>query len=342
MARLRAPDPEKEARLGALLRRHGADALVVSDRANIAWLAEGADVHCDLFGSRGVARLLWSPGRRVVLTSTIEAARLADEEFGAAWEIASGPWWRQHELPGDRRILSDEDGDPLAAVRAPFTAGDEARLRALAHDAAEASAAVLCATRPLEREMDIAARWIGALRARDIHAPVCLLAADERAFLYRHPIPTERRFARNLLAGMCGTRHGLVVCLSRILCVGEPAAELSRRQRAVLEVEAALHAATVAGGTLGTALQAGIEAYALAGFPDEWRHHHQGGSLGYRTRERIAVPGDATPVVAGQSYGWNPSIAGAKAEDTILAGGEVLTRMAHWPDLDGRPGILRA
>ncbi|MEY2747831.1 MAG: hypothetical protein RL112_2873 [Planctomycetota bacterium] len=342
MARLRAPDPEKEARLAALLQRRGADAILVADRANIAWLSEGADVHCDLFGVQGVARLLWSPGRRVVLTSVIEAARLAEEEFGEHWEIASGPWWSERELPRDRRILSDLDGDPLAEARAPFTVADEARLRDLARDAAQASEEALMATRPLERELDVAARWIGALRARDIQAPVCLVAADERAFLHRHPIPGARRFARNLLAGMCGTRHGLVVCLSRLLSVGEPDTELARRHRAVLEVEAALHASTRPGGTLGGALQAGVDAYARVGFPDEWRLHHQGGSMGYRTRDRVATPGDATPIVAGQSYGWNPSIAGAKAEDAILGGGEVLTRMAHWPTLAGRPDILRA
>lgn len=341
MARLRAPDPEKEARLAKLLLQHGADAILVSDRANIAWLAEGADVHCDLFGVHGVARLLWSPARRVVLTSVIEAARLAEEEFGAAWEIESGPWWSERELPRDRRILSDLEGDPLAEVRAPFTRADEERLRALGRDAAEASAEALLAIRPLERELDIAARWIAALRARDIHAPVCLVAADERAFHHRHPVPGERRFARNLLAGMCGTRHGLVVCLSRLCSVGAPDAELARRHRAVLEVERALHDATRPGRTLGLALQAGMDAYRAVGFADEWRLHHQGGSLGYRTRERIATPGDATPIVAGQSYGWNPSIAGAKAEDAILCGGEVLTRVPHWPSVLGRPDILR-
>jgi antitoxin VapB len=84
-----------------------------------------------------------------------------------------------------------------------------------------------------------------------------------------------------------------------------------------------------------------MDAYRAVGFADEWRLHHQGGSLGYRTRERIATPGDATPIVAGQSYGWNPSIAGAKAEDAILCGGEVLTRVPHWPSVLGRPDILR-
>ncbi len=66
--------------------------------------------------------------------------------------------------------------------------------------------------------------------------------------------------------------------------------------------------------------------------------------MGYRTRERIATPGDPALVVAGQSYGWNPSIAGVKAEDTLYVNSqgvaEVLTQMPAWPLHEGRPAIM--
>lgn len=346
MARRLAPCPEKEARLAAFLAQRGAEAVLLTDRANIAWLANGADVHCDLFGASGVAQLLWSPQQRLVLTSNIEAARLAEEEFGDAWSIQSAPWWTPHAaLPYPRLVCDTDPDDPLAAVRAPLTAGDVERLRSLGRDAADATQEALLSTHPGERELDVAARWIHALRARNLQVPVCLVAADERAYRYRHPIPTEARVHRNLLAGMCATRDGLVVCLSRILSVGTPSADLVRRHAAVRQVERALHEATRAGQTLGQVLQTGIDAYARVGFAEEWRHHHQGGPMGYRTRERIATPHDPTLVVAGQSYGWNPSIAGVKAEDTLFVDsrgvGEVLTRMTAWPLEDGRPAIAQ-
>ncbi len=346
MARRLAPCPEKEARLAAFLAARGAEAVLITDRANIAWLTNGADVHCDLFGASGVAQLLWSPQQRLVLTSNIEAARLVDEEFGEAWTVECMPWWQQRTGALPAPLLRDtEGGDPLAAVRAPLTAGDVERLRSLGRDAADATQEALLSTHPGERELDVAARWIHALRARDLQVPVCLVAADERAYRYRHPIPTEARVQRNLLAGMCATRDGLVVCLSRILSVGPPSADLVRRHAAVRQVERALHEATRAGQTLGQVLQAGMSAYASVGFAEEWQHHHQGGPMGYRTRERIATPNDPTLVVAGQSYGWNPSIAGVKAEDTLLVDsrgvGEVLTRMTAWPLEDGRPAIAQ-
>jgi len=346
MARRLAPCPEKEARLAAFLAQRGAEAVLLTDRANIAWLTNGSDVHCDLFGVSGVAQLLWSPQQRLVLTSNIEAARLAEEEFGDAWSIQSAPWWTPHAaLPYPRLVCDTDPDDPLAAVRAPLTAGDVERLRSLGRDAADATQEALLSTQLGERELDVAARWIHALRARNLQVPVCLVAADERAYRYRHPIPTEARVQRNLLAGMCATRDGLVVCLSRILSVGTPSADLVRRHAAVRQVERALHEATRAGQTLGQVLQTGIDAYARVGFAEEWRHHHQGGPMGYRTRERIATPHDPTLVVAGQSYGWNPSIAGVKAEDTLFVDsrgvGEVLTRMTAWPLEDGRPAIAQ-
>lgn len=346
MARRLAPCPEKEARLAAFLAARGMEAVLLSDRANIAWLTNGADVHCDLFAVTGVAQLLWSPRQRLVLTNNIEAARLADEELGESWTVECTPWWQERKQSLPARLLCDtEGGDPLAAVRAPLTRGDEERLRLLGRDAAEATHEALLLTRAGERELDVAARWIRALRARDLQVPVCLVAADERAYRYRHPIPSEARLHRNLLAGMCATRHGLVVCLSRIMTVGTPSDDLARRHAAVLQVERALHEATRVGVSLGTVFEAGVQAYARAGYAAEWQQHHQGGPMGYRTRERIATPADSALVVAGQSYGWNPSIAGVKAEDTLYLNpqgvAEVVTQMPAWPLDDGRPALLR-
>jgi Xaa-Pro aminopeptidase len=79
-----------------------------------------------------------------------------------------------------------------------------------------------------------------------------------------------------------------------------------------------MHAATRPGATFGDVFAVAQAAYADAGFPDEWRDHHQGGSIGYQPRERVALPGDPTTIESGMAFAWNPSIAGAKAEDTIV------------------------
>ncbi len=77
-------------------------------------------------------------------------------------------------------------------------------------------------------------------------------------------------------------------------------------------------------------------AYAIAGLPDEWRLHHQGGAAGYEPREYLALPGSQDEVHEGQAFAWNPSITGTKMEDTMLVGeeiNEVLTEIPDWPTI---------
>ena len=76
--------------------------------------------------------------------------------------------------------------------------------------------------------------------------------------------------------------------------------------------------ATRPGRTFGDVMTAARAAYAAAGYPEEWKLHHQGGSIGYQGRERIAVPDDPTPIEPGMAFAWNPSITGAKAEETFI------------------------
>jgi Xaa-Pro aminopeptidase len=121
-------------------------------------------------------------------------------------------------------------------------------------------------------------------------------------------------------------RWGLHVALTRIRELEPPDPDLARRIEAVGAVQAAMHAATHPGATLGDVVAVARSTYAEEGFPDEWHDHHQGGSIGYQARERIALPGDTTLIEPGMAFAWNPSIAGAKAEDTIVtAGGAALT-----------------
>jgi antitoxin VapB len=75
-------------------------------------------------------------------------------------------------------------------------------------------------------------------------------------------------------------------------------------------------------------------AYAGAGYADEWQLHHQGGACGYEGRDYIGTPTCREVVANNQAFAWNPSISGAKSEDTVLVtdkGFEVLTLADGWP-----------
>ncbi len=188
-------------------------------------------------------------------------------------------------------------------------------LGALAVSAADAG---LAAVTLGDTETDGVAAMTEIVARHDARAPVVLAAADERIDRYRHPLPAGAAVRRRLMLVLVVERWGLHAAVTRIRELEPPDAELARRNEAAAAVLDAMHGATRPGATLGEVLASAQAAYRDNGFPEEWELHHQGGSIGYQSRERIAVPGDTTPVEPGMAFAWNPSITGAKAEETLL------------------------
>lgn len=72
-------------------------------------------------------------------------------------------------------------------------------------------------------------------------------------------------------------------------------------------------------GTAGDVFEAIQAAYDQLGYPGEWENHHQGGTLGYVSREWTAAPNHDALVKLPMTYGKNPTVEGAKSEDGVLA-----------------------
>jgi hypothetical protein len=83
-------------------------------------------------------------------------------------------------------------------------------------------------------------------------------------------------------------------------------------------------------------LQKGMDAYREKGYPEEWKLHHQGGSIGYTGRDYRVHFKTPDIIQENQAFTWNPSITGTKSEDTILAtpkGPEMITHPILYPTL---------
>jgi Xaa-Pro aminopeptidase len=335
----------KSSRLHELCRSLGREGVLLRRRSNIAWITDGADVHCDTAQATGVAAVLWTPRRKTVWTNTIEAPRLRAEEFDAEWKFEVAPWWKASALPrGDFATDWPGEGRAIAALRSPLTAKELARARALGRDCADAMQSFLHRVRRGITEHEVAGAFAERLRRLGIHAPVLLVAADDRIARFRHPIPTHRRVEKRLMLVVCAQRHGLVVAMTRLVHFGRVPAALARKHAAVCAVDEALIGATRPGAAWRDVLAAGVRAYREHGFASEWKLHHQGGPMGYEPRDFCVTPSTRGVVPADQMVGWNPSITGTKSEDTILArdrgAAEVLTATADWPMLGARPAIL--
>ena len=320
---------EHRARLAtsrALLDRRGDAAALLTTRRNFTWLTAGGIGHVVQSSEAAIAGILVTRDDAVVITQNIEAARLADDELaGLGLEIVSVPWWEPgaieaeavRRLPAGDRPAGDAELEPdLALIRSVLSPFDRDRLEDLGRVACNAVGATLATVQPGMTEDDVVAQLLGRLPG--VRTPVVLAAADARIARYRHPLPGETPIRSRVMLVLVAERWGLHVALTRFRELETPDADLTRRIEAVAAVQAAMHAASAPGATFGDVFAAAQSAYADAGFPDEWRDHHQGGSIGYQARERVALPGDTTVIEPGMGLAWNPSIAGTKAEDTIV------------------------
>ena len=312
-----------------------------------AWLTGGSNV-VDREGDYGVAAVGYDGDTPRVLTNTIEAARIAEEELpDLDAEVERYPW-HERSLP---EALADEVDGPAAAdidvpgfdrvdpsrLRQPLTDDDIERYRRLGQETAVAVESVCRELRPADTEHEVASALSVALSARDIEAPVVLVGGEERAGKYRHYTPTGAELGGYALVSVTTQRHGLHASCTRTVAF-DPPADLEDRHDAAARVETTALAATrqVASenGTAGDVFGAIQDAYAEVGYDGEWEHHHQGGAAGFAGREWIATPGADDPVETPMAYAWNPTVEGAKSEDTVLVsddGFEVLTTTGDWP-----------
>ena len=196
--------------------------------------------------------------------------------------------------------------------------------------------ATMRAIEPGQTEFEIASLLSKETYARGVLPIVDLVATDRRIFEYRHPLPTSKRLERYAMVVLCGRKWGLVCSITRPVHFGPLPEEVRRKQEAVAHIDATFIAATRPGAPVRDIFSRAVDAYAAAGFPNEWKRHHQGGAAGYEPREYLGTPSSTESVLEGQVFAWNPSITGSKSEDTFLVGAdgnEVITQIDGWPTL---------
>jgi len=354
----------KFVRIKNLLAKHQADALLLQRVSSFAWATCGAASYINTATTTGVGSLLITPKGRYLITDNIEAPRFEKEEKLAAqgWEFKVAPWYGANpaiaELTSGLKLAADvpypgaiDLSGEMARLRANLLSEEDARYRALSKLCAEAMDAAIRAVRPGQSEFEIAALLDRETQLRGVQPIVNLIATDERIFNFRHPLPYSKKLQKYAMLVLCGRQHGLVTSITRLVHFGRLPDEVRQKMEAVARIDAAFIAATRPSHTLGDVFKRATDEYRAAGFPDEWQLHHQGGPAAYEPREYLGTPDSQDTVEVGQVYAWNPSITGAKSEDTVLigpSGNDVMTEIPGWPmlkiEVDGqtwqRPAIL--
>ncbi len=264
-------------------------------------------------------------------------------------EVATTPAAADFDVSGFDRVNA-------TALRQPLTESERETYRSIGEDTARALESVCKTLRPDDTEREAARAVSSTMDAFGLEHPVVLVAGEERAQKYRHPVPTDAELNGYVSISVVGRRAGLYASCTRTVAF-DPPEWFERRTESVLRVDATALGATRRaiqnGGTAGDVFEAIQTAYAHAGVPDEWKLHHQGGGAGYASREWVATPDDSTPVTGPMAYAWNPTLQGTKSEGTVLisaSGYEPVTLTGEWPtrsvesyvhdEVVVRPGVL--
>ena len=334
-------------RLRGLIEQYSVDALLLRRVSSFAWATCGAASYVNTATTEGAASLVITRERLYLVTNVIEAPRLEQEEklTEQGWEIQISPWdtplQALHRLVSGLSLASDvpfpgakDISAEIARLRTRLSPEEGERFRQLGCLCAETMTAAAQRIHPGFSEFQIAALVGSEAQQRGVQPIVNLVATDARAYRFRHPLPTEKKLEKYAMLILSGRRQGLVCSITRLVHFGRLPDDLRRRIEATAQVNAVYIANSRPGSRLSEVLAAGQKCYTAQGFPDEWRWHLQGGLTGYEPREILATPTSSEIIAAGQALAWNPTIAGAKVEDTILVGAEsneILTRTSLWP-----------
>jgi Xaa-Pro aminopeptidase len=357
----------KEKRLHRLMDEKGLDAVLLKKQPNFSWFTAGGYNMVGTATDMGMTSLLVTRADRFVIANRIEAPRMMRDEGleDLGFGLLDHEWFldREAELvqktAGDpARVGADVnfgscrnlDGD-IKKLRYSLTENEVERYLFLGEKLSRAMEKTAIGIRPGEAECEVAGRLSAELWKDRIDITGLQVAADERAFLYRHPIPTTRLIQKYVMICANARYKGLITTITRIVYLGKPDPQLVRQFTFNCEIECRMILATKPGVPISAPLQEGIEAYKEFGYEDEWKLHNQGGAMGYLARDIRAVPDAKDLIEENQAICWNPSITGTKTEDAFIAtnnGPLMITHPVIFPVIeyhkDGkdlkRPGLM--
>ncbi len=342
---------EKERRVRAFLEQKGLSGLLLKRQANFSWMTAGGLNLVGITTELGAASLLITKDAKFVICNNIEAPRMEEEEGlkSQGFTLKSYPWHEDQEASVIRELVGagqlgsdvpfpDSIGltEDIARLRYSLTPEECQRYQWLGENVSLALETTLLETRKGQKESEVVGRLCNELWKDRIDPITLMSAADDRVFRFRHPIPTEKKIEKYLMVSVNARKWGLIVSLTRFVHFGKIPEDLREKYQTNVIIDCAFMANTRPGVPASEVLRKGIQAYERAGYGEEWKYHHQGGSIGYTGRDYRTGFNTQDVVQENQAFTWNPSIKGTKSEDTIVAtskGPEMITKPIIYPTL---------
>ena len=331
-----------------LLEEEKLDGIYLKKSSNFAWLTGGGHNLVGLTTESGVAGLLVTANKDYGICNNIEAPRMEKEELlvEQGYETKSYPWYDEKEADTVFSLAGKAVGSDCALggsvdisgkinpLRYSLTCWEVERFKALGKLAAGSMEETAETIRPGDTEGAVVGRLLERLWARGADSILPFCAADDRILKFRHPMTKNARIEKRAMISCNSRKHGLIVSITRFIHFGKVPAALQKLYEDTVDIDHAIMSATIPGRPAVEAFNAGLAAYAEKGHPDEYKLHHQGGSIGYMGRDYKATPNTKETICENQGFAWNPTLTGTKSEDTMLAtskGPVILTEPVIFP-----------
>ncbi|MBW4442903.1 MAG: M24 family metallopeptidase [Plectolyngbya sp. WJT66-NPBG17] len=299
-----------------------------------AWATAGGSNVVLLAAETGVAEVFVTLNGAWILTDEIEAQRLQDEEVPAEsdYQWAINPWAKSddresfvREATQGKRVISDlpvvaEASLPQSLIerKRVLLPIEIDRYRQVGKLASEAMTEVLTQASPDWTEVQLAGAGAAALWTRGLHPALTLAAGEQRLPRYRHTLPKQEKIGRAAMLVFCARGFGLYANLTRFVYFDRLSASEVDGHRQIREIEATALDQCRVGTPLNQIYRVLQLAYEHHRYSKAILEHHQGGTTGYLSREVVATPETLDRLSANITMAWNPSLPGAKIEDTFL------------------------
>lgn len=356
----------KKKRIKALMVQLNLDAILLRKQCNFSWLTGGRLNLVGIATETGAAPLLLTHEKDYVICNNIEGPRIEQEEKipDQGYEMITYKWYEEREKESIEKIVkqgrigsdspfpgAEDISRHIDFLRYSLTPWEVERYKELGLIASRAVEETVKTIRPKDKECEVIGRLAEKLWADRVDFVTAFCAADERISQFRHPIATEKRIEKRAMLGVNARKWGLIVTLTRFAQFGKIPPELMKQYQDNVYIDCVFMAHTIPGKPVVEVLKKGIEAYKERGYSHEYQFHHQGGATGYAGRDYRVNFNTPDIVQENQAFCWNPSIAGTKSEDTILAtskGPVLFSKPIEFPvvemEIEGyrfqRPGIL--
>ncbi|WP_300365313.1 Xaa-Pro peptidase family protein [Brachyspira sp.] len=323
------------------------DAVILNRRSSFAWFSQ-CENSMNFYTDFGLGYIYVDKNDAFYYTSNNEAPRIEREIFKGSIAVKSfswvdGPAKNVSKLIKGKKVNADfsfngvnEDFANIKKLR--YSLFDDQINTAI--ELGKTSASILEKTmkniKPGLTEYQIEAEIRYAFGKENIELPVLLIACDDNLNVYRHPLATFKIANERFIAVLCPRYKGVVIALSRIVYFRKRTEEEKKRDETICKINNLLMNETNIGMNSKALWDFMVKTYKEENVETEYLNHHQGGAIGFESREWVLRPALEETIYKNQMIAYNPTLIGTKAEETLLIlenSKEILTIGKDFPTL---------